>query len=131
MAELGIESALTEAHLEAHPSRAASQGYGATLNSESWLKATEAALAEAGSLVADEDRDVFDFRVDRQRAWLERRPQSVASEHLRRHPYVAACIILEETIIDPERETVPFMATTPGLLMLLPALRSRGLVEDA
>lgn len=130
VSELAIESALTEAHLAPHPSRSVPQGRGAATSGESWLAAAEAALTGAGGLVADEDRAVFAFRVDRQRAWRARRPQSVADGHLRSHPYVAACLALEQTIINPETETAPFAPATPGLLMQLPALRSRGLLED-
>lgn len=131
VAELAIESALTEAHLAPHPTRSARHGPDATTSGESWLAAAENALTEAGSLVTDEDRAVFAFRVDRQRAWRARRPQSVVDEHLRRHPYVAACLALEQAIIDPGFAMVPFAPATPGLLMLLPALRSRGLVEES
>lgn len=130
LAELAIEAALTEAHLAPHPTRSVSRGRGSATSGESWLAAAEAALRETGSLVPDEDRAVFCFRVDRQRAWRARRSQSVVDEDLRRHPYVGACLALEQTIINPEAENTPLAPATPGLLMLVPALRSRGLLES-
>lgn len=130
VAELAIEAALTEAHLAPHLTRSTVPGCGGAISGESWLRAAEAALTEAAGLVSVEDRAIFAFRVDRQRAWHAQRPQSVADAQLRSHPYVRACLVLEQVVFNLETETTAFAPATPGLLMLLPALRSRGLVEE-
>jgi hypothetical protein len=129
VSELAIECALTEAHLAPHPSRVSWQRSEPPSAGESWLKAAGLALSQAGELIAADDRAVFSFRIERQRAWREARPQADVGEHLRCHPYVAACLALEQTFIHPDGDRTALDASAPGLLMLLPALRSRGILE--
>jgi len=131
LSELAIEAALTEAHLAPHPTRSSASAGVPGTSGESWLRAAENAIEETGALLAEEDRAVLAFRIDRQRAWRARRPQSVEDDRLGRHPYVAACLALEQRIINPEAEAARFATGTTGLLMLLPALRSRGLLEKS
>ncbi len=119
---LAIEAALTEAHLGPHPARR-SRG---TLQDcgEAWLEAVLGKLDEVDCLDA-EDVEAFKFRIERMRAWRERRPMA-AGFGAPGVPYIEASVALEEARTGmPVRRA--FSAEAPGLLMLLPLLRSRGL----
>ena len=120
---LVLEAALTEAHLAPHSARrsaARSPGTG-----ESLLAAVQEILESHASRLGQEAAAVLSFRVERMRAWRDGRPLQKFLLPTVRHPYVQASLLLERA-----RNTVPpaqtFNPHTPGLLMLLPQLRSRG-----
>lgn len=127
--ELALEAALTEAHLSPHPSRSVVRGRDQHAASESWLKSAQLALNEANGMLHGRDAAVFAFRIERQRAWREARPQPDEDESLRSHPYVAACLALERKILDPFSDPGRLEYDSPGVLMQLPALRARDLLE--
>lgn len=124
VALVAVEAALTEAHLAPHPARLSDSQQPDT--GEGLLRAVESALVRHRDLLGS-DAEAFGFRVERMRAWRDRRPQSPPSDHVSGLPYVAASMALErrEAISPaPEWET-----DTPGLFMLIPMLRRRGLVR--
>ncbi len=119
---LGLEAALTEAHLAPHAPRRT--GGRDTWDGETWLRVVEAALTEFIDVVGKDDAAVFAFRVERMRAWRESRPLCPLGE-LPRVPYVEASLALEARRAGASLSAT-YSAQTPGLLMLLPLLRSRG-----
>jgi hypothetical protein len=124
VALVALEAALTEAHLAPHPARLT--GEQPVDTGEGLLRAVEAALARHGDLVGH-DGDAYAFRIDRMRAWRDRRSQAPPSDRVSDLPYVAASMALEQRETPspaPDWET-----TTPGLLMLIPLLRHRGLAR--
>lgn len=127
LASLALEAALTEAHLAPHRTRAAVARDDST-SGEPWLGAVEAAVSDSGNLLPADERDVLRFRIDRMRAWRDGRPQSAVSESLVRNPHVAASLALERNKSATTATALPFHFTTPGILMLIPQLRARGLV---
>jgi hypothetical protein len=128
IAELALEAALTEAHLAPHPARQLAPEQGAGISGEAWLKVVESVLKQNNGLIAKEELAVFTFRVSRMRAWIAKKMQVVEDEDLRYHPYVAACLALEQKIVQPEAKVKLFVPATSGLLMHLPALRSKGIL---
>lgn len=119
---LGVEAALTEAHLAPHEPRRA--GGRDTWDGETWLRAVESALTEFMDVVGKDEAAVFAFRVERMRTWRESRPWCPLGE-FPRVPYVEASLALEASRSGAS-PSATYSAQTPGLLMLLPLLRSRG-----
>jgi hypothetical protein len=124
LALLGVEAALTEAHLAPHAARRSSSRD--TWDGETWLGAVEVAVADFRDLVSVDDAAVIGFRIERMRAWREARPL-VSHRPPGSAPYVEASMALEATRAGAA-PVATFSPHTPGVLMLLPLLRSRGLV---
>lgn len=123
---LGMEAAFTEAHLAPHPAKRSGepiQGSG-----ESHLLAIEKELAGDDGLLDEADIAVLKFRVGRMRSWRDGTPQPEPPATAVRFPYVRASMTLENTRTSPQTGVVTFDPHTQGLLMLLPLLRSRGLL---
>ncbi len=119
LALLTIEAALSEAHLAPHRPRARAR----TSTGEAWLTAVEKALPGVDSLLESNDRRAIGFRLERLRAWRDGRT-ATAPEDAVMPPYVRASTALEQ------RLPMTFKSNTPGLLMLLPQLRSREMLES-
>lgn len=126
LALVSVEAALTEAHLEPHPAR----GRAETSSGERWLRAVENLIQTTGAL-STHDESLLRFRIERMRAWRERRPQPPVDALLRDEPHVRASLHLEELLRSGSAPSLElgFDPATPGLLMLLPQLRAQGLVE--
>lgn len=126
LALVTAEAALTEAHLKPHPVR----GRAETGSGELWLQAVERLIVNS-EVLSTTDAGLLRFRIERMRAWRERRPQQPVDAALRDEPYVRASLYLEallcQVVADPEQR---FESATPGLLMLVPQLRARGAIES-
>ncbi len=121
LALLGLEAALTEAHLAPHAPR---RGGLDTWDGETWLRAAESEGRAFEDLIGRSDAAVIAFRIERMRAWRERRP-SCPIEGVSGVPYVEASLALEAARAGAPAAAA-FSVHTPGLLMLLPLLRNRG-----
>jgi hypothetical protein len=120
---LAFEASLTEAHLAPHPARSTDEP---SSDGEEWLKVV-AELAPAHGLLHDGDLDVLRFRVSRMRTWRDKAPLADSGVGSVREPYVAASLALEAARRGEPRSRT-FAPDEPGLLMLLPLLRTRNLL---
>jgi hypothetical protein len=117
---LVLEAALTEAHLAPHPPRRGSVvGRG-----EALLCAVDRALDVADGTLTAEDLEIFRFRILRMRAWRDRAKSPSPAPSVC-PPHVAASLWLQGAM-PPNAPPYEVSASTPGLMMLLPQLRSRG-----
>lgn len=120
---LGLEAALTEAHLEPHPARL---GRTDELDTgESWIAIVDQVLGCDADLLNPEDLAVLRFRVDRMRAWRKRERQRNAPAAAVDVPYVRASTALERAYAGLLPEAESFEPSEPGIMMLWPMLRSR------
>lgn len=123
---LAVEAALATAHLAPHPARRS--GSADTHTGENWLREVDAVLQSADSLIGEGDREVIRFRIDRMRAWRDKRRQSESEFEGVRSPYVRASLALERAHHRNPVGDVRFDPHTPGVLMLIPLLRRHALL---
>lgn len=128
IALLAIEAALTEAHLTAHRARATGRPDDA--RGSALLRVAERALGDARPLLDARDDDDLRFRIARMRAYRDGRPQDEGASSGVRSDYVRASLALERLRCGEPPGAGPFDASSPGLMMLLPLLRSRGLLVN-
>jgi hypothetical protein len=95
---------------------------------EDWLRAIDGIVAEHRRALGL-DGEAFRFRIDRMRAWRDRREQAPASSDALAFAYVRTSVELEKVRTMPMSGD-PVSASTPGLMMLLPMLRARGREVD-
>ena len=120
---LVADAGLTEAHLAPHRAR---HGEHAPADGEEWLRAVER-LLDTHAMLRDVDRQLLRFRIDRMRTWRDKKPLNAPELDAVREPYVAASLALE-AVRSGEPRTRMFSPNDPGLLMLLPLLRTRHLL---
>ena len=119
---LAFEAALTEAHLGPHRPR---WGRGPlTDTGEAWLRSVQDLIDDADMLTL-QDKAVLRFRLGVMRAWRDRVPLPQPEAEAADLPYVKASLVLERAG-SVDLEPASFSGASPGLAMLLPLLRSRG-----
>ena len=126
---LGIECALTEAHLGPHASRGPAADQEALVDSgEGFLRGAETALGtlRANGLVDAAEACVIAYRIARMRTWRDGASAPTPSAEAAATPYVGACVALDDLRGGKINSLPPFRASTPGLAMLLPQLRAAG-----
>jgi len=128
LALLTFEAALTEAHLTAHRPRA--NGAPDDARGGALLRLVEGALRDAEPLLGADDVADLRFRIDRMRAYREGRSQLAAEGAPVRSDYARASLALERRRRGEPAGAGPFDPSAPGLMMLLPLLRSRGLLVN-
>ncbi len=117
-----VEATLTVAHLAPHPARSSRDGTVGT--GEPWLRAAERTLESHHSILADHT-PVIHYRFSRMRAWRDEVTLGEQAGLAVRSAYVRASTAVEARERAAADEP-PITAATPGLLMLLPQLRSLG-----
>ena len=120
---VAVECALTEAHLAPHRARAGRDDPG---DGEAPLRAVERLMAHTDT-VKELDREIIEFRVERMRAWRDGTRAPPVSGTLADQPYVAASQALEARRRG-DHVLPRFQPSDPGLFMLQPLLRRRGLL---
>ena len=126
---LGVECALTEAHLAPHAGRGTERGAsGLERRGEPSLVAVENALEALmkASLVGPTEGHVYAYRIARMRAWRDRRPHPEPAAACSDHPYVAACRAIDVRRAGDRDAVGAFASHAPGIAMLLPQLRAAG-----
>lgn len=133
LAAFVLECALTEAHLLPHLPRQPRNATSVELSAfaerhtgERWLQAVEQELSSLGTLLG-EDAAFFSFRVAWMRSWRKQHPLPTVPPEISEQPYIFALQQLQRQKNGETADQVS--ADSPGLFMLLPLLRKRGLLR--
>lgn len=123
IATLATEAALWEAHLAPHVARRG--GTSPRQDGRAWLSTLETVVRENPALL---DAPTLAFRIERMRAYDANAPQPESHGGDVSNAYVEASLTLERARAQPQAAHACVDPHAPGVFMLIPLLRSRGLL---